>query len=200
MQLSRDAAWALLCEYTQNESLRKHALSVESAMRWYARLWQEDEELWGITGLLHDFDYEKFPSYSMEGPEPTGHPFEGCKILRELGYPAVMLEAILGHAQYSGVARTTRLAQALFACDELCGLITASVLVRPDKSIFQIEPSSVRKKMKDKTFAKGVNRDDIVQGAGEIGVELNTHISNVIEGMRGAAGILGLNGLSSAPA
>ena len=196
MELDREKALALLCEYTESESLKKHALSVEAAMVWYARAWGEDEVLWGITGLLHDFDYEKFPTYSLEGPEPTGHPFEGCRILRELGYPDIMIDAILGHAQYPGVARESRLAKALFACDELCGLVTASVLVRPDKSVHQLETKSVRKKMKDKTFARGVNRDDIEQGAGEIGVELDTHIENVITGMRDAAQVLGLQGIA----
>lgn len=192
---TREEAFALLCEYTESDSLRKHALSVEAAMRWYAQLWNEDVELWGNTGLLHDFDYERFPTYSMDGPQPTGHPFEGAKILESQGYPPEMIQAILGHAQYSGVARNTKLAKALFACDELCGLVTASVLVRPDKSVHQLEMKSVKKKLKDKTFAKGCNRDDIEQGAGEIGVPLEAHIENVISGMRQAAGTLGLAGL-----
>lgn len=196
VSLNREEAYALLCEYTESESLRKHALSVESAMRWYAKMWGEDELLWGITGLLHDFDYEKFPTYSMDTPEPSGHPFEGCRILASLGYPKEMIDAILGHAQYSGVPRETRMAKALFACDELCGLVTASVLVRPDKSVFQLETKSVRKKMKDKTFARGVSRDDIEQGAGEIGVQLEQHIENVILGMREAASVLGLTGVA----
>lgn len=191
---TRDEAWALLTRYTANESLLKHALSVESAMRWYAAHLEEDEHLYGVTGLLHDFDYEQFPSYSLDGPEPTGHPFEGAKILRADGYPEEMIQAILGHALYAGVARETRLAQTLFACDELCGLVTASVLVRPDRSIHALEPKSVRKKMKDKAFARGVNRDDIELGAKELGVDLDAHITNVISGMRIAATSLGLGG------
>lgn len=165
-------------------------------MRWYATHWGEDAELWGNTGLLHDFDYERFPEYSLEG-ERSGHPFEGCRILHTLGYPPEMIDAILGHAQYSGTPRVTRLAKALFACDELCGLVTASVLVRPDKSIHLLEPKSVKKKMKDKAFAKGCNRDDIEQGAREIEVDLETHIHNVIAGMRAVSENLGLSGLGA---
>ena len=191
---TREEAWALLTEYTQSDSLLKHALAVEAAMRWYARQLGEDEVLWGITGLLHDFDYERFPSYSLDGPEPTGHPFEGCRILRELGYPEEMLTAILGHATYSGVERKTPLARALFAVDELSGLITAAVLVRPDRSIHALEVKSVRKKMKDKAFARGVNREDIDVGAAEMGVDIDQHISNVIAGLTTAAVPLGLNG------
>ena len=202
MNKTRDEAFRLLCEYTASDSLRKHAMSVEAAMRWYAAHWGEDAELWGITGLLHDFDYERYPEYSLDGPEPSGHPFEGCRILAGLGYPPEMIDAILGHAQYSGTPRESRLAKALFACDELAGLVTASVLVRPDKSIHQIEAKSVRKKMKDKAFAKGCNRDDIEQGAREIEVDLEAHIHNVISGMRAAAAELGLAGLgvSAGPA
>ncbi len=186
---NRDKAWALLCEYTKGESLRKHALAVESAVRFYAKKYGEDEELWGICGLLHDFDYEQYPD-----PTPEGHPFVGCKILEEQGYPPLIIEAILGHAQYSGVKRESSLAKALFACDELAGFVTASVLVRPDKSIHNLEVKSVRKKMKDKAFAKGVNREDIIQGACELGVELDEHIANVIAGMKEQAVALGLNG------
>lgn len=191
---TREEAWALLTEYTQSDSLLKHALAVEAAMRWYARQLGEDESLWGITGLLHDFDYERFPTYSLEGAEPSGHPFEGCRILRELGYPEEMLTAILGHATYSGVERTTPLARALFAVDELSGLITAAVLVRPDRSIHALEVKSVRKKMKDKAFARGVNREDIDVGAAEMGVDIDQHISNVIAGLKVVAVPLGLNG------
>lgn len=191
---TREQAFLLLTEHTKNDSLVKHALSVEAAMRWYAVQRGADEHLWGLTGLLHDFDYERFPTYSLEGPEPSGHPFEGCRILRSLGYPETMIEAILGHATYSGVQRRTDLAKALFACDELCGLITASVLVRPDRSIHALELSSVKKKMKDKAFAKGVNREDIIVGSHELGVPLEQHIENVIQGMRAAAPSLGLDG------
>ncbi len=190
MQKSRTEALALLQEYTSSDSLIKHALAVESAMRWYARYFGEDEELWGITGLLHDFDYERYPN-----AEPTGHPFVGCQILREQGYPEIMIEAILGHATYSGVPRVTKLAQTLFACDELCGLVTASVLVRPDRALSALEVKSVRKKMKDKAFARGVSRDDILVGAGELGLELDEHIGNVISGMNVVASELGLGGV-----
>lgn len=186
---SREEAFALLSEYTQSESLIKHALAVEAAMRWYARHFGEDEELWGITGLLHDFDYEQNPE-----PNPDGHPFIGCRILKEQGYPDILIQAILGHAQYSGVPRETLLAKGLFACDELAGLITAAVLVRPDKSVHELKVKSVKKKMKDKAFARGVNRDDIRQGSEELGVELDQHIENVISGMREAAQSLGLAG------
>ncbi len=191
---SRDEAFALLTEYTKSESLIKHALSVEAALRWYAKKLGEDEHLFGVTGLLHDFDYEQHPTYSLDGPEPTGHPFTGCKILTELGYPRIMTDAVLGHATYSGVARETTLAKTLFACDELCGLVTASVLVRPDRSILALETKSVKKKMKDKAFAKGVNREDIELGIQELAIAMDDHIANVISGMRDAAPQLGLAG------
>ncbi len=186
---TRDEAFALLSEYTKSDSLIKHGLSVEAAMSWYARHFGEDEELWRITGLLHDFDYEQYPDAS-----PDGHPFVGCRILEEQGYPDILIQAILGHAQYSGVARETQLAKALFACDELTGLVTASVLVRPDKSIHELKVKSVKKKLKDKAFARGVNREDIRQGAEELGIELDEHISNVIVGMQEVSETLGLAG------
>lgn len=188
---TRAEALALLHEYTKSESLIKHALSVEAAMRWYAennKLSAEEIETWGITGLIHDFDYEKFP----EPDPPNGHPFAGNKILTELGCAEEIKTAIMGHATYSGVPRDTLLAKTLFAVDELCGLITASTLVRPDKSISNLEASSVKKKMKDKAFARGCNRDDINLGAQEIGVELTQHIGNVILAMRGVSSQLGL--------
>jgi len=191
---SREDCFALLKEYTQSDSLVKHAQSVEAAMRWYASFFKEDEHLWAMTGLLHDFDYERYPSYTLEGPEPSGHPFTGCKILRELGFPELLISAILGHATYSGVARESLLSKTLFACDELCGLVTASVLVRPDRSIFALETKSVKKKMKDKAFAKGVNREDIEVGAKEIAIDMDSHIANVISGMREVAPALGLAG------
>ena len=193
MNISRQDGVALLHEYTESESLRKHALSVEAAMRWYAEHFQlapDEIELWGLTGLLHDFDYEKWP----EPTPPDGHPFKGNALLAELGYPESLRTAIMGHAHYTGVPRETLMAKALFAVDELSGLITASVLVRPDKSIFNLEASSVKKKMKDKAFARGCNRDDIKLGAEELGIELETHISNVITAMRGIAPALGLQG------
>ena len=186
---SRESAFALLTEYTQSESLIKHALAVEAAMRWYARHLEQPEQLWAVTGLLHDFDYEKFPT-----PTPEGHPYVGCRILEETGYPEIIRTAILGHAHYTGVARETLLAKGLFACDELSGLVTASVLVRPDKSIHNLTVESVKKKMKDKAFARGVNRDDIRQGAAELGVELETHIGNVISALQAVAADLGLQG------
>jgi len=185
--LSRASAFDLLQQYTASDSLLKHALSVEGAMRYYAEVLGEDSELWGITGLLHDFDYEKYPT-------STEHPYVGSKILREQGYPEEMITAILGHATYTGVARETRLAKALFACDELCGLVFASVLVRPDRNIANLNAASVKKKMKDKAFARGVNRDDITLGCFELGVELETHIGHVIAGMQRIAGSLGLTG------
>jgi predicted hydrolase (HD superfamily) len=185
MELNRDKAEALLHEYTTSESLRKHACSVEAAMVFYAQRFGEDPVLWGITGLLHDFDYERYPSAEE-------HPYVGNRILRELGYPVVMLDAIMGHAKYTGIERKSLLAKTLFACDELCGLVTASVLVRPDRSIEGLEARSVRKKMKDKAFARGVDREDIVTGAAELGVELEEHIENVITAMRARRESLGL--------
>ncbi|RMG40126.1 MAG: HAD family hydrolase [Candidatus Dadabacteria bacterium] len=194
---SRDEAFALLSEYTKSESLIKHALSVEAAMRWYARHFeQSDNEInkWGITGLLHDFDYEQFP----DPTPPDGHPYKGNKILEKLGYPQDMRDAIMGHAQYTGVERKTLMAKTLFAVDELTGLITASVLVRPDRSLHTLTPKSVKKKMKDLRFAAGCNREDIRQGAEELGVDLTQHIQNVINGMREVADQLGLAGVSAA--
>lgn len=182
---TRDDALALLHEYTKSESLLQHAHSVEACMRWYAthfaaRGHDVDAELWGITGLLHDFDYEMFP----EPTSPNGHPFRGNAILAELGYPEELRTAIMGHAQYSGVPRVTLMDKTLFAVDELSGLITASVLVRPDRSIHNLEVKSVAKKFKDKAFARGCNRDDIRIGAEELGVPLEQHIANCIEAMK----------------
>jgi putative nucleotidyltransferase with HDIG domain len=185
--IDRNAAWSLLTEYTQSESLRKHALAVEACVRAYARKYGEDEETWGVTALLHDFDYEKFPT-------PAEHPFVGNKILRERGYPEEILRAILSHANYSGVPRESKLEKALFACDELAGLITAATLVKPTKSIADLDAGSVRRKMKDKAFAKTVSREDITNGAVDLGVELDEHITFCIEAMKGIAGTLGLDG------
>ncbi len=185
--VSRADAWELLCEHTESDSLRKHALAVEACMRAYARKAGEDQEAWGCVGLLHDFDYERYPN----APD---HPTEGSKILRARGYPQEFVEAILSHADYMNVPRVTPLQKALFACDELAGFITAVTLVRPNKSLLEVEPSSVRKKLKDKSFARTVNREDIQRGAAELGVELDAHIGFCIEAMRGTAAELGLDG------
>jgi len=189
---SRDAALSLMHEYTVSDSLRKHMYAVEAAMRAYAERYGEDADRWGLTGLLHDFDYERWPN---EQHSPTDeHPAAGVRVLRDLGYPEDVLEAILGHASYSGVPRVTRMAKALFAVDELTGLITATALVRPSKSVHEVDARSVRKKMKDKAFARGVNRDDVVNGAADLGVELDWHIQFVVDAMRGRADALGLGG------
>src|SRR5438046_8143066 len=185
----RSVAWGLLCEYTQSESLRKHALAVEACMRAYAKKFGEDEEKYGITGLLHDFDYEKYPT-------PAEHPFVGNNSLEERGYPEEMRRAILSHADYSNVPRVTPMEKALFACDELAGFITATALVKPGKSLAEVDAKSVRKKMKDKAFARSVSRDDIVNGARDLGVDLDEHITFCIEALKGIAGELGLGGVS----
>lgn len=179
-------------EYTASDSLRKHMLSVEAAMRAYAERFGEDVERWGVAGLIHDFDYEKFPNAAHS---PTDeHPAEGVRILRGRGYPEDILEAILGHANYSGVPRESRMAKTLFAVDELTGLITATALVRPTRNLHEVEAKSVRKKMKDKAFARGVNRDDVINGAADLGVDLDEHITFVITAMQGIASELGLAG------
>lgn len=184
MATDRESAWNLLCEYTKSESLRRHALAVEACMRAYAGKWGEDEETWGCAGLLHDFDYEVYP----DAPD---HPLKGSEILKTKGYPDEFRKAILGHASYTGVARDSRLAHALFACDELAGFITACSLVRPDK-IAGLEPKSVIKRMKDKAFARSVSREDIRQGAEELGIPLEEHISFSIAALRAIADSLGL--------
>jgi predicted hydrolase (HD superfamily) len=183
--VDRESAWQVLCEYTKNDSLRKHAQAVEACMRAYARKFDEDEEKWGIVGLIHDFDYEMYPN----APD---HPLRGGAILKERGYPEEVRRAILGHAEYSGVPRDTLMAKALFACDELAGFITACSLVRPDK-IAALEAKSVRKRMKDKAFARSVSREGITQGAEELGVPIEEHIAFCIEAMRGIAAQLGLD-------
>jgi putative nucleotidyltransferase with HDIG domain len=183
---------ALMHEYTASESLRKHMLAVEGAMRAYARKFGEDEERWGTTGLIHDFDYERFPNTAHSATEE--HPAEGVRILRGKGYPEDVLEAILGHAQYCNTPRQSQMAKTLFAVDELTGLITATALVRPSKSVHEVDAKSVRKKMKDKAFARGVNRDDVINGAAELGVELDEHITFVIESMKERSADLGLSG------
>ena len=186
--INRENAWGLLCEYTLSESLRKHAMAVESCMRAYAKKFGEDDEKWAITGLIHDFDYEKWPSLD-------DHPFRGNEIPTQQGYPEDIRRAILSHADYSGVSRDSKMEKALFACDELAGFITAASLVRPDKSIFGLEPRSVRKRMKDKAFARTVNRDDIVNGAADLGIDLDEHIAFCIEAMKTVADQLGLTGV-----
>jgi putative nucleotidyltransferase with HDIG domain len=189
-QPTRDDAWELLCEFTKNENLRKHALSVEAAMRAMARRYGEDEEAWGIVGLLHDFDYERWPS----APD---HPLKGSEILAERGYPETWIRAILGHAPHTGIARDTLMAKSLFAVDELCGLITAVALVRPSKNLADVAARSVKKKMKEKAFARSVNRQEIVQGAEELELDFTEHVQFVIEAMRPVADQLGLAGTES---
>ena len=188
----RSDAWDLLCEYTQSESLRKHALAVEACLRAYARKLGDNEELWGLAALLHDFDYERWPN--PEHHPSKEHPFEGSKILRERGYREEIIHAILGHADYSGVARVSPLDHALFACDELAGFLTACALIKPSKSIHEVEAASVKKKLKDKAFARGVSREDVYKGAEELGVPLDEHIVFCIEALRSVARELGLNG------
>jgi putative nucleotidyltransferase with HDIG domain len=189
---TRGDAWKLLCEYTQSESLRKHMLAVETCVRAYARKHSADEELWGIAALLHDFDYERWPN--AEHAADKEHPAEGAKILRKLGYPEEAVRAILSHADYSGVVRQSPLEHTLFACDELAGFLTACTYVRPSKSILDLEVDSVKKRMKDKAFARGVSRDDVRKGAEELGVPLEEHIAFCIAAMRENADALGLRG------
>ncbi|MBZ5529137.1 MAG: HDIG domain-containing protein [Acidobacteriia bacterium] len=190
--LTREEAWTLLCEYTQSESLRKHALAVEACVRAYARKNGADEELWGVTALLHDFDYEKWPNDAHSPGQE--HPAEGVKILRARGCPEEMAQAILSHADYTGVTRQSLLDHTLFACDELAGFLTACSYVRPSKSILDLETSSVKKRMKDKAFARNVSRDDIQKGAAELAIPLDDHISFCIAAMREHADALGLRG------
>jgi putative nucleotidyltransferase with HDIG domain len=185
--MDRQQAWDLLCEYTHNENLRKHALAVEAAMRAYARHFGEDEELWGIVGLIHDFDYEKYPT-------AQDHPFKGTEILREKGWPEEIVKAVLSHARYTGVTRDTLMEKTLFAVDELTGLIVAVALVRPSKSIHDVKLKSVKKKWKDKSFAAGANRADIEEGATDLEIELSEHIAIVLKAMQGIADELGLAG------
>jgi len=186
----REQAWGLLTEFTQSESLRKHALAVEACMRAYARKLSGDEELWSVVGLLHDFDYEKYPSLE-------DHPYRGNEVLKERGWPEEICRAIMSHAEYTGVPRVTPMEKALFACDELAGFITACALVKPGKSLAEVEAKSVRKKMKDKAFARSVNRNDILTGAADLGVDLEEHIAFCIEAMTGIADKLGLDGTAA---
>jgi putative nucleotidyltransferase with HDIG domain len=190
---SRADALALMHEYTASESLRKHMLSVEAAMRAYAERFDEDPERWGLAGLIHDFDYERYPNAAHSPTEE--HPARGVAILRERGWPDDVLQAILGHATYCNVPRESPMARSLFAVDELTGLITATALVKPSRSVHDVDARSVKKKMKDKAFAKGVNRDDVILGAQELGVELDEHIQFVIDAMRGVAESIGLAGV-----
>jgi putative nucleotidyltransferase with HDIG domain len=190
--MKREAAWCLLTEFTRSESLRKHALAVEACMRAYAAQRGEDVEKWGLVGLIHDFDYEKYPS-------PQDHPYKGNAILKERGYPEEICRAIMSHAEYTGVTRDSALETTLFACDELAGFITACALVKPGKSLAEVEAKSVRKKMKDKAFARSVNRDDITNGAAALGVDLEKHIAFCIEAMKQIAKELGLDGAAAIP-
>jgi putative nucleotidyltransferase with HDIG domain len=189
---SREETLALVHEYTASDSLRKHMLAVEAAMRAYAAKFGEDPERWGLTGLVHDFDYERFPNPAHSPTEE--HPAEGVRILRSRGWPEDILEAILGHGNYTGVPRVSRLAKTLYAVDELTGLITATALVRPSRSVHEVDARSVRKKMKDKAFARGVSREDVLAGAADLGIDLDEHIEFVIGAMRGSAEALGLGG------
>jgi predicted hydrolase (HD superfamily) len=187
MVLSRENAWNLLTEWTESDSLRKHALAVEAAVRGYARRFGEPEEEWAIVALLHDFDYERYPSLE-------DHPFRGCEHLTSLGYPDWVTRAILSHADYSGVTRESMLEKTLFACDEMAGFVTAAALVRPTRSILDLEASSVKKRMKDKAFARNVPREHLQAGAEVLGLPLEEHITNVIGFMREQADALGLRG------
>ena len=189
---SRADTLALMHEYTASESLRKHMLAVEGAMRAYAQKFGEDEERWGTAGLIHDFDYERFPNNAHSPTEE--HPSEGVRLLRSKGYPEDILQAILGHAQYTNTSRESKMAKTLFAVDELTGLITATALVRPTKSVHEVDARSVRKKMKDKAFARGVSREDVVNGANELGVDLDEHIGFVIASMQARSADLGPSG------
>ena len=193
---SRADALALVHEYTASDSLRKHMLAVEAVMRAYAARRDGNPDRWGLTGLVHDFDYERYPNAAHSPTEE--HPAEGVRILRAKGYPEDVLDAIMGHATYSGVPRVTPMAKALFAVDELTGLVTATALVRPSRSLHEVDARSVRKKMKDKAFARGVSREDVMTGVAEMGVDLDEHIQFVIDAMRGAADALGLAGPAAA--
>ncbi len=188
--MKRDEALALMHEYTPSDALRKHMYAVEAAMRAYAAKFGEDQDTWGVVGLLHDFDYEKFPNDAHSPTEE--HPSEGVRILERHGFPEPLRRAILGHASYTGVPRDTQLAKTLYAVDELCGFLVACALVRPSKSLMDLEVSSVKKKLKDKAFARGVNRDEVRQGAEELGVPLEEHIQFVIQALRPVEATLGL--------
>jgi len=183
--MTRDEAWNLLCEYTQSENLRRHALAVEACMRYYARLFGEDEELWGVVGLLHDFDYERYPSLEE-------HPFRGMEILRARGAPEAIIRAVGAHANHTGIPRESLLERAIFACDEISGFVIAVALVK-GRTLSAVSPESVRKRMKEKGFARGVNRDDLLQGAEELGIPFDEHVEHVVRALQGIADQLGLN-------
>lgn len=185
MSLCRKQAWDLLCEYVQSDNLRKHALAVEACMRHYARLWGEDETLWGIAGLLHDMDYERHPSLEE-------HPYVAMEILRQKGYPDEIVRAVGAHADHTSIPRQTRMEHTLFACDELTGFVTAVALVRPNRKLAEVDVASVRKKMKDKAFARAVSREDLLKGAEEIGMPFDEHVQHVINAMSSIADQLGL--------
>jgi putative nucleotidyltransferase with HDIG domain len=193
---NREDAWQLLCEWIQSDSLRKHVLAVEAGVRAYARRFGEDEEFWGVTALLHDLDFERFPDMD---DTTAGHPRTALRLFREWGYPDAMIEAVAGHATFLSVPRVSRLSQALFATDELTGLIMAVAYVRPSKDIRDVEMSSVRKKWKDKLFAAAVSRSDIELGAAELGVDTWEHVETVLQAMKGIAPELGLDGRLAAP-
>ena len=187
-EVSRDDAWQLVCEWVEADSLRKHLLGVEAAMRAYARKWDEDEELYAVTALVHDLDYERYPDLE------TGHPRYALKELTDRGYPQEVIDAVAGHADFMGVPRETRMAKTLYAVDELCGFLVACALVRPSRSFSDLEAPSVKKKLKDKAFARGVNRDDVRKGAEELGVPLDEHITFCIQALRPVEPTLGLGG------
>jgi predicted hydrolase (HD superfamily) len=195
-EITREAAWNLLTEFTQSESLRKHALAVEACMRTCSKKYGEGspeaENLWGVVGLIHDFDYERWPNLD-------DHPYRGNEILNQRGWPEAVRRAIMSHAEYTGVTRDTPMEKCLFACDELAGFITAVALIKPSKSLAEVDVKSVRKRMKDKAFARKVNREDILQGAAELGVDLDEHISDCIESMKTIARELGLDGSLRSP-
>lgn len=184
--MNRSDAWAIVNEFVKTDSLRKHLLSVEAAMRAYARKFGEDEEMWGVAGLLHDFDWEICPS-------PDQHPTYGAGILRQRGVPEPIVRAVLTHGDHTGIPRESKMEKALFAVDELCGFVIAVALVRPTKSLAEVTPQAVRKKMKDKAFARNVRREDIVKGAEELGVDLDEHIGFVVQALQPVASSLGLN-------
>jgi len=188
--MNREAALQLMQEHTQSPSLRQHMLAVEAALRAYALHYGEDQESWGLVGLLHDFDYDRYPNAAHSPTEE--HPSWGVRLLRERGLPEASCRAILGHASYTGVPRDSLLAKALVGVDELCGFLVACALVRPSRSFADLEVASVKKKLKDKAFARGVNRDDVLQGATELNVPLEEHVAFVIQALRPVEGVLGL--------